>query len=65
MPEIKKYDYGLFSVDVCQNCFSYRFNHDASLVFHRINASHLDNQESPAIVPKGIVEAPYYPNFAT
>lgn len=63
MPEIKKYNYDLFSIDVCQRCFSYRFNHDSGLVFHRINASHLDNQESLLIVPRGIVEASYYLHY--
>jgi hypothetical protein len=60
MPEIKTQDYGIFSVDVCQNCFSYRFKHDPKLFFHRINEKHLKNQKRPLIVPKGPVSSKHY-----
>ena len=57
----KEYDYGgLFQVEVCQNCFSYRFNHDPNLVFHGIGVDHLQNQPAPMIEPKGEPEAQFY-----
>ena len=58
--ETQTHDYKIFSIDICQNCFIYRFNHDPNLVFHRIDSGYLENQQSPIIYPKGTPEAPFY-----
>ena len=58
--KIKTFNYGIFSIEVCQNCLSYRLGHDPSLVFHGVNIDDLKMHSGPILTPKGTPQAPFY-----
>lgn len=63
MPEIKQYNYKLFTIDVCQNCFDYKVNHQDNMVFHGIDSSYLERHKNGILTPEGIADANYYHNY--